>query len=168
MTLEELEALCAEAARDLVARSAGRVPATVVLPGAKATSITTLPDFPDDDIERFDALSRFAADRVRPAGVPCYGFVAEAALDTGGGFDDVVVVVYGARRRQPRVMAAPLMRPVDDADAAGPGADAGGPQLGSFSPSEPLDPTAMPFLGPLQHAVDAAEPPDVTGGVLQH
>lgn len=162
MTLDELEALCTEAARDLAARHPRPLPATVVLPGANATAVTTLEGFPDDDIERFDALSRFAADRIRPAGVPAYGFLAEASLQTDVESGDVLVVVYGARRHRPRVMAAPLgTAPRVAADQNG---DTGSVQIGSFSPSEPLDPTAMPFLAPLQHAVDAAEPPDVTGG----
>jgi hypothetical protein len=105
-----------------------------------------LPDFPDDDRERFDFLSHFAADRMQPTNAAAYGFLGEAELATGDGAVDVVVVVYGARRHRPLVTAAPL-----------------GEELGSFSHSEPLDPTAMPFLSPLQHVVDAAQPPDVTG-----
>lgn len=157
MTLDELAALVREAAADLAGRRERPVAPAVVLPGPTATTVTTLEGFPDDDIARFDYLSRLAADRIRPVGVPCYGFVAEASLDappaTGGApstATDVLVAVFGARRRPPQIMAAAF---------SGEGA-----ALADFTAPEPLDPTAMPFLAPLQHAVDAAEPPDVTGG----
>lgn len=171
MTIDELEALVREAAADHVARTARPVTPAVVLPGPSATTVTALDGFPDDDRARFDYLSRLAAERIRPAGVPCYGFIAEATLDTGAPSkdfvskdvpskdvvsEDVVVVVYGARRHRPRIMAAPFV------DRGGVGDET----LDAFTDSEALDPTAMPFLSPLQHAVDAAEPPDVTGGVL--
>ena len=151
MTLDELAVLCREAAGDLVQRESRPLPTTVILPASHATAVTSLPDFPDDDIDRFELLSRFAADRMRPAGVPCYGFMAEATLDTEQGPTDVLMVVYGARRNRPQVTAAPLS---DN-------------ELGQFTTPEPLDPTALPFLSPLQHAADAAEPPDVTGGLAR-
>jgi hypothetical protein len=50
------------------------------------------------------------------------------------------VVVCGARRNAPHITASRFD-------------DEGG--LEEFVPSEPLDPTALPFLHPLQHAVDA-------------
>lgn len=165
MTLTELEGLVREAAADLATRRARPIAPVVVLPGPTATSVTTLEGFPDDDIARFEYLSRLAADRIRPSGTPCYGFIAEASVDSStpaaaddgpagappAAAADVLVVVFGARRRPPQIMAAPFADP-----------DGGG--LADFTPAEPLDPTAMPFLSPLQHAVDAAEPPDVTGG----
>ena len=149
MTFDELESLCQEAARDLAEREARPLPTAVVLPATTATAITVLPDFPDDDVERFDLLSRFAADRMVPANAPAYGFLSEATLAAGDEPADVLMVVVGARRHRPRVTAAAL-------------ADDG---LGAFAPAEPLDPTAMPFLSPLQHAADSAQPPDVTAGL---
>lgn len=143
MTIDELRRLCEDAARDLAGRADRPLPTTVVVPGPSATAVTSLPEFPDDDVERFDLLSRFAADRMRPVDAPCYGFLAEA--EAGG--DDVVVVVYGARRQRARIAAAPL------------GADG---EVGQFTEPEELDPTAMPFLSPLQHAADAADPGSAT------
>lgn len=67
--------------------------------------------------------------------MPCWGFLAEASL----GDQDVMIAVYGARRHAPVISAAPFEDGV----------------LGEFMTDEPLDPTAMPFLHPLQHAVDA-------------
>ena len=147
MNLAELETVVADAARDLVAREARPVPTTVVLPLPDATRITSLPDFPDDDAERHDLLAAFARDRMRPENAPCFGFVAEAAVEAEGGPADVLVVVVGARHQRGRVTVAPLT----------------GDGLGLFVPSEEVDPTAFPFLAPLQHAADAATPPDVTG-----
>lgn len=149
MTLEELAVVCQEAARALAARGERPVPATVVLPLPQATRVVVLDGFPDDDAARHAALSRFAADEMVPRGAPCFGFVAEAALATdpgagrGGAQVDVLVVAYGARRRATHVVAAVL--------------DDGG--LGAWSPPEELDPAAMPFVRPLQHAADLAEPP---------
>jgi hypothetical protein len=51
-----------------------------------------------------------------------------------------VLVAYGARRHAPELTAAHF-----DADGS----------LDAFVRAEPLDPTALPFLHPLQHAVDA-------------
>ena len=143
MTLEELAELCREAARDLAGREPRPLPAAVVLPGPEVTQVVTLPDLPDDDDARAAALEAFAQDHMRPDGVPCYGFLAEAELAGAG---DVVVVAYGARNQHPRVTAAAL----------------GGGDLGPFLADEPLAPGALPFLAPLQAAADAAEPPDVT------
>lgn len=147
MRIEELEHVCLEAARDLHAREGRPLPAAVVLPLPQATRVTTLPDFPDADGDRFDLLERFAAEVARPANAPCYGFVAEAVAGPEEDPVDVVVVAYGARGRPPRVTAAPL----------------GGDGVGDFAEAEDLDPAAMPFLSPLQHAVDAAAPPDAAG-----
>lgn len=149
MTIDELEAVCTQAARTLAQRERRPLPAAVVLPLPEATRVTTLPDFPDDDPSRFDLLAAFAADVMRPANAPCYGFVAEAALDSEAGPVEVVTVAFGARRLRPRITAAPI-------------GDGG---LGAFLDSEELDPTAMPFLAPLQHAVDAAEPADPAGPI---
>jgi hypothetical protein len=51
-----------------------------------------------------------------------------------------VVVVFGARRHAPHLTASWF---AEDGD------------LEEFAPDEELDPTALPFLHPLQHAVDA-------------
>jgi hypothetical protein len=141
VTIDELRTLCQEAARDLAARQERPVPAAVVLPLPHSTQVTTLPDFPADDQERFQVLSHFAADRMVPAGAPCYGFIAEAELASGDEPVDVVMVVFGARHRGAWVTAAAL----DD------------DELGPFGEVEQLDPTALPFLQPLQHAADLAE-----------
>ena len=153
MRIEELELVCQEAARHLVAREDGPLPATVVLPLAEATRVVSLPDFPDDDPSRFDLLVAFARDTVRPDNASCFGFVAEAMAEAEGQAVDVVMVVFGARRRGARVTAAALL----------PAGDGRGRTLGDFTPAEDLEPTAMPFLSPLQHAVDEAEP-DAGGG----
>lgn len=146
MRLEELSALCREAARDLVSKEARPLPAAVVLPRPEASRIVTIPDFPPDDATRLAVMERFADEEMRPVGAPAYGFVGEAELSTGDESMDVVVVVYGARRQGAWVSAAPL---------AGEG-------LGEFAEDEALDPHAMPFLAPLQRAADEAGPPDVT------
>lgn len=144
MRIEELEVVCQEAARNLVEREGGSVPVSVVLPLPSKTSVTSLPDWPDDDPARYDLLSRFTDAVMRPSNAPCFGFVAEAVAEADEGPVDVVVVAFGARRNHPRISAAPVL----------PGG------IGEFLPSEPLDPAAMPFLAPLQHAADAATPPD--------
>jgi hypothetical protein len=138
VNLDELEALCREAARSLLAREGRPLPAAVVLPLADATKITTLPDLPDDDGGRRALLGRFADDVMRPADAPCYGLIAEGLAEDV----EVVVVVYGARRHHPRVTAAPL----------------DGDEVGDFLPAEELDPAAMPFVAALQQAVEAAAP----------
>lgn len=145
MRIEELELVCREAAAQIVSRGERPLPPSIVLPLPAATRVVALPDFPDDDGGRFDLLSRFAEEEMRPANAPAYGFVAEAAAQSEAGTPlEVVVVVYGARGHHPRIVAAPL----------------GEGELGPFGEPEVLEPTAMPFLSPVQHAVDAAEPPD--------
>lgn len=143
MTLDELAALCREAARDLAGRKPRPLPAAVVLPAEGATQVVTLPGFPAGDDERAVALAAFAEERMRPHGVPCYGFLAEAELTDGG---DVLLVAYGARRQGAWVTAAPI----------------GEGELGEFLEDEPVAHGALPFLAPLQSAADAAGPPDVT------
>ncbi len=136
MQFEELRFVCQEAALDLL-RSRGRpIPPTVVLPGAERTQLLTLPDLPEQDEARHAVLAQVALERITGDGVPCWGFVAEA--DVGG--RDAVVVVFGARRHAPNLTAA-----VYDDEG----------NLDTFVASEPLDPTALPFLHPLQHAVDS-------------
>lgn len=137
MTFEELRALCEEAARDLVERHDPPLPPTVVLPGQDRTRLVTLPDFPEDDEARHDLLVAFTGDEMVEQKVPCWGFVAQAEVEGR----EVVAVAYGARRRAPHITAAPL-----EADG-----------LGEFADPEELDPTAMPFLHPLQHAVEDVE-----------
>jgi hypothetical protein len=149
--IEELEVVCQEAARNVVSRHERPIPATVVLPLPAKTRVAVLPDWPDDDAARFDLLSRFAEDVMRSENAPCYGFLAEGIVEGDDGtLIDVVVVVFGARRNHPRITAAAL---TDDG-------------LGEFAEADPLAPGAMPFLAPLQHAVDAATPPDAFGPAL--
>lgn len=148
MTFEELRFVCEEAAKDVLSSHGRPVPPTVILPGADRTRLLTLPQFPDDDEARHDLLAQLADDQITTHAVPCWGFVVEA--DVGG--TDAVAIVYGARKHAPYIAAAPV---ADDT-------------LGEFVAGEELDPTAMPFLHPLQHAVDALpavddgtqEPPD--------
>jgi hypothetical protein len=149
MRAEELEALCQEAARDLVKREGRPVPAAAVVPLPEATKVTTFPEFPDDDPTRFDLLTRFAEDVMVPANAPAYGFIAEAVAQTDGEPADVVVVAFGGTGQPPRLTAATF---TDDG-------------LGEFSDPEELDPAALPFLSPLRHAAEAARPPE-TGDVL--
>lgn len=142
--------VCREAAEQLAKREARPVPASVVLPLPAATQVVSLEGFPDDDAGRFDLLARFAGERMRPVDAPCWGFIAEAELGSPGDERvDVLVVAYGARGHHPRLVAAPLERD----------------GLGEFSEPDDLEPTALPFLAPLQHAADAAEPPDVLPGL---
>ncbi|MTV25738.1 hypothetical protein FTX61_09990 [Nitriliruptoraceae bacterium ZYF776] len=133
---DELRYVCQEAALDLVRERPRPLPPTVVLPGAARTRLVTLPRFPDEDEARHAVLAQLAQDEVTAASVPAWGFVAEAEI----GGQDAVVVVYGARRHAPHLTAAWF---------------AGDGDLAEFAPDEELDPTAMPFLHPLQHAVDA-------------
>lgn len=139
--------MCQEAARSLVQRESRPLPASVVLPLPSKTSVTSLPQWPDDDAARTHLLERFAAEVMRPNNAPCFGFVAEALAGSQQGPVDVVVVVFGARGNHPRICAAPV----------------GDEGLGEFGPSEPLDPAAMGFLAPLQHTANAAAPPDTFG-----
>lgn len=135
MKFEELRFVCEEAAKDVVSKGERPVPPTVVLPGPERTRLLSLPRFPEGDEARHTYLAQFAEDQITANQVPAWGFLVEAEV----GEQDAVVIVYGARRHAPEISAAPL---VDDA-------------LGDFVPGEELDPTAMPFLHPLQHAVDA-------------
>lgn len=137
MRFEELRFVCTEAAKDLVTQRERPVPPTIVLPGPERTRLLTLPQFPEDDEARHAYLAQFAQDEITKNLVPAWGFVAEAEDASGR---EVVVVVYGARRHPPELTAARV------------GSDG---ELDEFVPSEELDPTAMPFLHPLQHAVDA-------------
>ncbi len=148
MTVDQLRALIEAAAADLVERTDRPHPVTVVLPLEGATKVISLDGFPDDDEARHDALSVLAAREMVPANASCFGFISEA---TGPGGEDLLVAVYGARQRGGHVTAAL----VDDDG------------LGDFLPAEPLEPTAMPFLRPLQHAADTATPPSEggTGGL---
>ncbi len=146
MRLEELSALCREAVRDLVGKEQRPLPAAVVLPRPEATRIVVLHDLPADETTRASALDRFVEAEMRPVNAPCYGFMGEAELDSGDGTVEVAMVVFGARQQGAWVTAAPL----------------GPAGLGDFLDDEPLDPHAMPWLVPLQRAVDQAGPPDVT------
>jgi hypothetical protein len=133
---DELRYVCQQAAMDLVRERARPLPPTVVLPATERTRLLTLPRFPDDDEQRHAIIAQLAADEVAATGTPAWGFVAEAEVADR----DAVVVVFGARRHQPNLTASFFG---DDGD------------LEEFAPDEELDPTALPFLHPLQHAVDA-------------
>ena len=136
MQFDELGFVCRQAALELVSNRGRPLPPTVVLPGSGRTQLVTLSDLPADDEARHAVFAQLAQDRVTADGVPCWGFVAEA--DVAG--HDAVVVVFGARRHSPHLTASAF---TDDGE------------LEEFLPDEQLDPTAMPFLHPLQHAVDA-------------
>ncbi|MDQ4130948.1 MAG: hypothetical protein M3133_08180 [Actinomycetota bacterium] len=138
MRFEELAFVCQEAARDLVAHESRPLPAVVVLPGLRSTRLVRIPDWPDDDAARFALLSVLARDEILATSTPAYGFLAEAELDGG---TEVLLVAYGAHKHRPHVTAAPF----EDGE------------LGEFVAPEPLDPEALPFLHPLQHAVDAVQ-----------
>jgi hypothetical protein len=144
---EELRYICQEAAIDVLRERGRPVPPTLVLPGPERTRLLTLPGFPDDDEDRHTVLAQVAEDELKPNEIPCWGFVCEA--EVGG--TDAVVVAFGARRHAPHVTASPFAEEGD---------------LTEFVPSEELDPTALPFLHPLQHAVDAlqARPQEEQGG----
>ncbi len=136
MQFDELRFLAQQAALDLVGRQGRPVTPTLVLPGAARTVLLGLPDLPGDGEGRHAVLAAVALERITAAGVPCWAFIAEA--DVAG--TDGLLVAYGARRHVPELTAATWT-----ADGT----------LDAFVPSEPLDPTALPFLHPLQHAVDA-------------
>ncbi len=146
MQFEDLRKLSIAAAMDLVDKGERPLTPTIVVPGGSSTQLLALAGFPDDDEARHEYLARFAADQLAANRVPAWGFVVQA--DVNG--VDAVVVVYGARQKPPELTAAPL----------------GDDGLGAFVEPEQLDPTAMPFLHPLQHAVDAlpAEPADRMSG----
>jgi len=133
---EELRFITQQAAVDLSEKHARPLPPTVVLPGPARTLLLTLPSLPDEDELRHLVIAELAAEHLTGDGVPCWGFVAEA--DIAG--DDAIITVYGARRHTPHLSAAMF-----DEDGS----------FGEFVPAEELDPTALPFLHPLQHAVDA-------------
>lgn len=143
MRFEELRFVCEEAAKDLAGRGERPVPATMVLPGPDSTRLVRLADFPDEDEARHAYLATFAHDRLVPEKTPAWGFLVEGTVDG----HDVIVMVFGARKHAPHITAVPIMP-----DGT----------LGEVLPSEELDPTAMPFLHPLQHAVDSlpAESPE--------
>ncbi len=136
MRFEELAFVCQEAARDLIAHEPRPLPVVVVLPGPHSTRLVRIPEWPDDEVARFELMSALARDEILATSTPAYGFLAEAELASGG---DVLLLVYGAHKRQPQLTAAPF----EDS------------QIGEFSESEALDPEALKFLHPLQHAVDA-------------
>lgn len=136
MQFEELRFITQQAAVDVVEKHARPLPPTVVLPGPARTLLLTLPALPEEDELRHHVLSELAVEHLTGAGVPCWGFVAEA--DIAGA--DGVIAAFGARRHVPHVSAA-----LFDAEGG----------LDEFVPAEELDPTALPFLHPLQHAVDA-------------
>lgn len=136
MQFEELRFITQQAAIDVAGRHPRPLPPTVVLPGPARTLLLTLPDLPAEDELRHLVLAEIATDHLTGEGIPCWGFVAEA--DVAG--RDGVVAVFGARRHVPHVSAAWFT------------AEGG---LDEFVSAEELDPAALPFLHPLQHAVDA-------------
>ena len=136
MQFEELRFITQQAAVDVVEKHARPLPPTVVLPGPARTLLLTLPQLPDEDELRHLVIAELAAEHLTGEGVPCWGFVAEADISGSAG----VIAVYGARRHTPHISAALFE-------------DDGG--LSEFVTAEQLDPTALPFLHPLQHAVDS-------------
>lgn len=143
MTLDQLKLLIGQAAEELAERHDRPLPVTIVVPLEGATRVVSLDAFPDTDGDRKEVLSVFAARHMVPDNAPCFGFLAEA---TGPDGQDLLVAVYGARRRGSYVMAASLQEGLSD-----------------FTDAEPLEPTAMPYLQPLQHAVDTATSPEDGG-----
>ncbi len=136
MQFDELRFITQEAALDLVSKRERPLPPTVVLPGPARTLLLTLPALPEEDELRHLVFAELAVEHLTGESVPCWGFVAEA--DVAG--RDGLVSVWGARRHVPHVSAALF---AEDGT------------LEEFLPQEELDPTALPFLHPLQHAVDA-------------
>jgi hypothetical protein len=133
---EELRFITQQAAVDVAGRHPRPLPPTVVLPGPVRTLLLTLPDLPTEDELRHLVFAEIATDHLTAERIPCWGFVAEA--DVAG--REGVVAVYGARRHVPHLSAAWF----------GPDGD-----LEEFVSAEELDPAALPYLHPLQHAVDA-------------
>jgi len=133
---EELRFITQQAAIDVTGKHPRPLPPTVVLPGPARTLLLTLPQLPDDDELRHAVFAELAAEHLTTDGIPCWGFVAEAEI----GGRDAVVAAFGARRHAPHVSAAWFT-------------EEGG--LDEFVAAEELDPTALPFLHPLQHAVDS-------------
>ncbi len=148
MQFEELRYVCKEAAIDLLSEQGRPLPPMLVLPRPERTRLLTIPGLPDDDRARHDVMAEIAHEELTAKQIPAWGFVAEA--EVGG--EDAAVVVYGARGHAPEITAARF-------------GEEGG--LVEFVDEEELDPTAMPFLHPLQHAVDALpaveQPPDDGG-----
>lgn len=136
MQFEELRYICLEAAVDIVGKHGRPVVPTVVLPGPTMTKVVRLEGFPETDAERHRYLEHFAQAELTEAQVPCWGFVGEAETDG----IDILMVAFGARLHRPHVTASTF-----DAD--------GSPA--EFLPSEEIDRDALPFLHPLQLAVDA-------------
>ncbi|MDX1510617.1 MAG: hypothetical protein R3249_04675 [Nitriliruptorales bacterium] len=136
MQFEELRYICLEAAVDLVRQHGRPVAPSIVLPGPDRTRVVRLEGFPDTDEERHVYLERFAASEITEAGVPCWGFVSEATTEQA----EVLMVAFGARLHRPHVTASAFD-------------DNGLPE--EFIPSEEVDRDALPFLHPLQLAVDA-------------
>lgn len=168
MTLDQLLLVVQEAALNLTERAARPYPVTVVVPLPGSTRVMSLEGFPDGDDERTDVLSVFAATHLVPDNAACFGVLAEA---TGSDGQDLLVAVYGARRRGSFVTAAIISADALGQSGRGEGALGEGAlgefalgefALGEFAEPEPLEPTAMPFIQPLQHAVDMAEPPSDT------
>jgi hypothetical protein len=133
---EELRFITQQAALDVAGRHPRPLPPTVVLPGPARTLLLTLPDLPSEDELRHLVFAEIATEHLTGEGIPCWGFVAEA--DVAG--REGVVAVFGARRHVPHLSAAWF------------GADG---ELEEFVSTEELDPQALPYLHPLQHAVDA-------------
>jgi len=136
MQFEELRYVCLEAAVDAVRQHGRPVRPTVVLPGSGATRVVRLEAFPDSDEERHAYLERFANTEITAAGIPCWGFVAEGTTEAG----DVLMVAFGDRLHRPHVTASTFDQ--DDVPE-------------EFIGSEEIDRDALPFLHPLQLAVDA-------------
>lgn len=136
MQFEELRYVCLEAAVDVVRQHGRPVHPTVVLPGPGATRVVRLEGFPDSDEGRHAYLEQFAESEITEAEIPCWGFVSEAETEAG----DVLMVAFGARLHRPHVTASAF----DEDDS---------PE--EFIPSEEVDRDALPFLHPLQLAVDA-------------
>jgi hypothetical protein len=133
---EELRYVCQQAALDLVRTQGRPLPPTVVLPGPERTALVTLPDLPATTRTGTPSSHSWRTTASPPTRSRAGG---SSRRRTPAG-EDVVVVVYGARRHAPRLTAS---RFAEDGD------------LEEFVPDQELDPTALPFLHPLQHAVDA-------------
>ena len=154
MQFDELRFVCQQAAVDALQTKGRPLPPTVVLPGPARTRLLTLSELPEDDESRHAVFAQLAEDHVTADSVPCWGFVAEAEIDHRDG----VVVVFGARRHAPHVTAAfydTAEAHTGEVESEGSNGIDRGDTLDEFLPDEELDPTAMPFLHPLQHAVDS-------------
>lgn len=150
MRIEELQFVCEEAAKDLVSNRTRPFNPVVVLPRPDKSRLVELEAFPTEEEAQRELMANFANDHLVAEQIPCYGFLAEAEIDG----TDVLLVVYGARKHYPHVTAAGL----SDEGLTTP-----------FQEPEELDPHALPFLHPLQRAVDEMEaeataPGPVDGG----